>query len=68
MLNLVALAQRPPSTYDRQCTSTMPISKSGRPPNHNFSLACSAECHRRIEYFLAVLLRLIAGQAGLQED
>ena len=56
-LRLVALAQRPPATYDRQCTSTMPI-QIGRPPDHNFTepLGLLSDCHRRIEYFLGVLI------------
>ena len=65
MLSLVALAQRPPSTYDRQCTSTMPI-QIGRPPDHNFTepLGLLSDCHRRIEYFLGVLIAVTGRTPG----
>jgi hypothetical protein len=64
-LSVVALAQRSPSTDDRQCTSTMPL-QIGRPPDHNFTepLGLLSDCHRRIEYFLGVLITVTGRTPG----
>jgi hemerythrin-like domain-containing protein len=46
-------------------TSTMPI-HIGRPPDHNFTepLGLLSDCHRRIEYFLRVLISVTARTPG----